>query len=440
MDRTGWPLRPSPGLLTDLYELTMMQAYVEEGMDGEAVFDLFVRRLPAGRNYLLAAGLDEVLAFLETVAFDAAALAFLESTGRFSPSFLTYLSRFQFQGDVHAMPEGTPAFPNEPLVEVVAPLPQAQLVETVVMNQMGVQTLIASKAARVVAAAAGRPVVDFAFRRMQGVDAALKGARACFVAGVESTSNVGAGQLYGMPISGTMAHSYVQAHDDEMDAFRRFATLYPDTTLLVDTYDTLDGVRLVVRLARELGPAFRVKAVRLDSGDLGALARAARRILDDEGLTSVRIFASGGLDERVIAALLEGGAPIDAFGVGTEMGVSGDAPSLDLAYKLVAYAGTGRLKLSPDKPVLPGRKQVFRRERDGQAIGDVIASFDEAADGRPLLMPVMKSGKRLPAGQESLAAARARAAGELERLPPRVRALETAEPGYPVEVSNDLRR
>ena len=280
MQRSG---SPSPALLTDLYELTMMQAYFEEGLEEEAVFDLFVRRLPAGRNYLLACGLDDVLRFLEALVFDETALAYLETLGRFSAGFLDALRNLRFTGDVLAMPEGTPAFPFEPLVEVIAPLPQAQLIETMVMNQIGVQTLLASKAARVVAAARGRPIIDFAFRRMQGIDASVKGARAFYIAGVESSSNVAAGEAYGIPVSGTMAHSYIQAHDDELEAFRRFAALYPETTLLVDTYDSLGGVELVVRLARELGTEFRVSAIRLDSGDLAEIARAARRMLDAAG-------------------------------------------------------------------------------------------------------------------------------------------------------------
>jgi nicotinate phosphoribosyltransferase len=440
MDRTRWPDQPSPALLTDLYELTMMQAYVEEGMEQEAVFELFVRRLPQRRNYLLACGLDDVLRFLETLAFDEAALAYVASLGRFKPGFLDYLRRFRFTGDIRAVREGTPVFPFEPLIEVTAPLPQAQLVETVIMNQIGLQTLLASKAVRVVTAAAGRSVVDFGFRRMQGIDAGLKGARAFSIAGVQSTSNVAAGQVYGVALAGTMAHSYVQAHDDELEAFRRFAALYPETTLLVDTYDSLAGVELVVMLARELGEAFRVKAVRLDSGDLGELARAARRMFDDAGLTSVRIFASGGLDEEIITRLVESGAPIDAFGVGTEMGVSGDAPSLDLAYKLVSYAGTDRLKLSPDKRVLPGRKQVFRRDGEGSASGDVIGRLDESGEGRGLLVPVMKDGTRLAAGRDALEQARTRAASEIALLPERVRALGVADPPYPVELTPRLQR
>jgi nicotinate phosphoribosyltransferase len=352
-------------LLTDLYELTMVDAYLAEGLEEEAVFSLFVRRLPRRRNYLVACGLELALSILERLRFSESALSYLASLGLFSERLLCWLRDFEFTGDVHAVAEGTPVFPLEPLLEVVAPLPQAQLVETVIMNQVHFQTVAASKAARMVAAAAGRTIVDFGARRMPGCDAGIKVARAAYVAGVESTSNVLAGQLFGIPVAGTMAHSYVQAHATQLDAFRSFARRYPRTVLLVDTYDTLGGVRDVVRLARELGPAFQVTAVRLDSGDLLELSRSARRLLDDAGLRHVGIFASGGLDEDAIAQFVHQGAPIDGFGVGTALGVSEDAPALDMAYKLVSYAQRGCIKLSPGKALLPGRKQVFRLEQDG---------------------------------------------------------------------------
>ena len=417
----------------------MMQAYVEEGMEDEAIFDVFVRRLPATRNYLVACGLEDVLAFAETVRFDQRALEYLEAKGIFFQRFLDYLSRFQFTGDVSALLEGTPAFAYEPLLEIAAPLPQAQLLETFILNQIGTETSLASKAARVVAAARGKTVIDFALRRMQGIDAGVKGARAFSIAGVAATSNVAAGQVYGLPIAGTMAHSYIQAHDDEKEALRRFASMYPNTTLLVDTYDTLRGVHHVVELARELGPAFRVSAIRLDSGDLMDLAYRARKLLDDAGLAAVKIFVSGGLEERSIATLVDGGAPVDAFGVGTEMGVSSDAPTLEIVYKLVSYAGVDRVKLSPGKPVLPGRKQVYR-ELDGEgAVRDVLARDDERLDGRPLLIEVMKRGKRLfPA--EPLDTIRRRAAIEISRLPSPIRGLLPAEPSYRVDISPALQQ
>ena len=425
-------------LFTDLYELSMMQAYVEEGMDDQAVFSLTVRRLPATRNYLLACGIGTVVDYLEDLCFSADDLAYLSSLRQFSPRFLDWLGGFRFSGDVYAVPEGTPVFENEPILEISAPIAEAQLIETLVLNQVHLQTVLASKAIRVVTAAQGRPVVDFGARRMHGTDAAVKGARAFHIAGVASTSNVLAGLLYGLPISGTMAHSYVQAHDDEVAAFRAFARLYPDTTLLVDTYDTLEGVRRVVKLAIELGGEFKVGAVRLDSGDLASLAKGSRKLLNDSGLRDVRIFASGGLDEQVIASLIAARAPIDGFGVGTKMGVSSDAPDLDIAYKLVEYAGKGRLKLSAGKRVLPGRKQVFRTESEDSTTGDVIGRAGEELPGTPLLRPVMRDGKRLPEAQESLEDMRRCAAHAVSRLPASVRAIEPADPPYAVAISDLL--
>lgn len=432
---------PDPGalaLFTDLYELRMAQAYLEEGMTGEAVFTLFVRRLPENRNFLLASGLGPVLDFLEAVRFSEADLAYLVSLGDFSPRFLDYLRDFRFTGDVRAVPEGTPIFDDEPILEITAPISEGQLVETLVMNQIHLHTVLASKAARMVTAARGRGVVDFGARRMHGVDAALKAVRAFHIAGVAATSNVLGGRLYGMPVAGTMAHSYIQAHDDEVAAFRAFMRVYPETILLVDTYDTLKGVRRVAALARELGDDFRVKAIRLDSGDLGALSVEARRILDEAGLREVGIFASGGLDETRIAKLIADGAPIDGFGIGTSMGVSSDGPDLDIVYKLSEYDGRGRLKLSSGKPVLPGRKQVFRVEENGRALRDTIARADEDIAGRPLLRPVMRKGRRLPEAADGLDAARARAADEIARLPDAVRAIAPAAPPYPVETSARL--
>jgi len=435
-----WVDDTTAALLTDQYELTMLQAYWREEMTDEAVFSLFIRRLPQDRNYLVACGLGDVLRYLETFRFRSEALDYLATFEIFSDAFLAWLGELRFTGDVYAVPEGTPIFPDEPLLEVEAPLPEAQLLETFVMNQVHLQTVLASKAARVVEAADGRAVVDFGLRRMHGADAGMKGARAYHVAGLAATSNVLAGRVYGVPVTGTMAHSYIQAHDDEAGAFRAFTELYPDTILLVDTYDTLAGVRKVVELARELGDAFRVRGIRLDSGDLGDLARKSRTILDEAGLEAVEIFASGGLDEAEIRRLVAGGAPIDGFGVGTGMGVSRDAPALDIAYKLTSYADRGRLKLSPGKGILPGRKQVWRIEERGQYRQDVIGRADENRPGEPLLQKVMEGGRCLPAGDEGLDDARERARRARGRLPPRIRSLEVADPPYPVKVSEALRR
>jgi nicotinate phosphoribosyltransferase len=430
----SWVCGENVGLLVDQYELMMLDAFLREGMTATATFSVFVRRLPPHRNCLLACGLEQVLDLLESLRFTPEALERLRAVCPLSADALGYLRGFRFTGDVWAMSEGTPLFELEPLLEVTAPLPQAQVIESLLLNQLHVQTLCASKALRVVTAAQGRDVVEFGLRRAQGADAGLKAARAAWLAGAAATSNVLAGALYGIPVAGTMAHSYVQAHDSELQAFRAWCTQHPASTLLVDTYDSLEGVRKVVQLKQLLGGAFRVRAVRLDSGDLLTLSRSARALLDERGLRGVQIFASGDLDEEHIAQLLRERAPIDGFGVGTAMTVSTDAPSLDLAYKLVEYDGRPRVKLSPHKPALPGRKQVFRR---GDATEDVLACFDEILPGEPLLAPVMRNGRRV-GPKPSLAVLRDRCFAEVARLPARVRALAPAEPPYPVRISAKL--
>jgi nicotinate phosphoribosyltransferase len=426
-------------LFTDMYELTMLQAYVAENMHEESVFSLFVRRLPPRRKYLVACGLDTALEYLENLCFPREALDYLADEGSYTDEFLKWLEGFRFTGDVYAAPEGTPLFAEEPLLEVVAPIPEAQIAETFVMNQVHFQTMIASKVSRLKTAAGDAAVVDFGARRMHGIDAGLKAARAGYIAGLAATSNMLAGKVYGIPVSGTMAHSYVQAHEDELAAFRAFARLYGATVLLVDTYDTLEGVRKVVQLAREMGDAFAVQAVRLDSGDLAELARATREILDSAGLQQVGIFASGSLDDASIAAIVDSGAPIQGFGVGTALGVSEDAPALDIAYKLTSYAGAGRLKLSTGKRTLPGRKQVFRVEEGDRAVGDVIARVAEEQAGRPLLHQVMRGGERVTSAVESLDDKRERARRELLRLPPHVLSLDPQTPSYPVDLSPGMR-
>lgn len=425
-------------LLTDQYQLTMAQAYVAEGMHQQpGTFSLFARELPRSRNYLLSAGLGSALEILETMQFSGDDVDYLYSLGTFSDEFLDYLRDFEFAGEVWAPLEGTPVFPDEPWIEVTAPIPQAQIAETLILNQLNSQTILASKAARVVAAASGRSVVDFGLRRMHGADGACKAARAFHIAGVTATSNVMAGKQYGVPVTGTMAHSYIQAHESEYEAFREFASEFPETILLVDTYDTMEGIEKIIELSEELGDGFRIRGVRLDSGDLGELASSSRERLDEAGLHEVEIFASGGLDEHKIAAFVEDGRPIDGFGVGTRMGVSSDAPKLDCAYKLVDYAGQGRLKLSTGKQTLPGRKQVFREYDDG-AIGDVIGRRGEDLDGRSLLVEVMRGGERTEAGHTDLDTARERAANEIAKLPDAIRGLAPADEPYPVELSTEL--
>ena len=425
-----------PALFADLYELSMAQAYGVEGMVDRAVFELAYRKLPNHRNYIVAAGLEDALRFLARFHFTADELGWLRGQPGFSDAFLSSLEDLRFTGDVYAVPEGTPVFPNEPLLQVTAPITEAQLVETALLNMIHFQSLAVTKAARIVREARGRQVVDFGSRRAPGGDAALSVARAMYLAGGHGTSNVLAGRTWGIPIFGTMAHSYIQAHETEADAFEAFAALYPDTTLLVDTYDTLKGVRLVVDLRKRLGDRFRISAVRLDSGDLVALAREARRMLDEAGLADVSIFASSGLDEYRIARLVETGAPIDAFGVGTKMAVSADAPELDMAYKLVEYAGKGRFKLSLGKTLYPGRKQVFRQIRDSRMAGDTIGRFDENLAGTPLLRLWMLAGKIQ--SQPGLEESRHYMQQQMAQLPKELLSLEAAAAPYPVHFSKRL--
>jgi nicotinate phosphoribosyltransferase len=430
---------PSTALFTDLYELTMAQAFHDEGMAGTAVFELFFRELPPERNFILACGLDDTLAYLENFAFRTDEIDWLAGTGLFSDGFLNKLATLRFDGDVFAVPEGTPVFAYEPVMQVVAPLPQAQLVETWLLNQIHYQSLVASKAARVVAAANGRPVMDFGARRAHGSDAANKAARAGYIGGLAGTSNVFAGRLYGIPLHGTMAHSYVQAHDNEAAALAAFVDRYPETTVLFDTYDTMAGLDTVIRLATERGAAFPVGGIRIDSGDLVELSRRAREKLDAAGLQQVKIVLSGGLDEDKVARLVHE-APVDAFGVGTAMVVSADRPSFDCAYKLVEYDGRPRLKASASKLLLPGRKQIFRR-RDGNVFsGDTLASQDEKPTGEPLLTPVMRAGRRIGGIAGTVRDSRAFCHDQIAMLPARLRRLDKAEVGYPVAVSDSLRR
>lgn len=426
------------GLVTDLYQLTMLQAYLEHGMHATATFELFTRRLPPNRNFLIAAGLDAALDYLENLRFEDADIDYLESLGRLSSEFLDYLRAFRFSGSVDAMPEGTPFFANEPLLRVHAPLPEAQLVETRLLNLVQLPTAVASKAARVVSAADGRSVIDFGLRHAHGADASLAASRAAYIEGVLATSNVAAGQAFGIPVAGTMAHSFVQAHDSEREAFAHFAATFPGATLLVDTYDTKAGVERVIELVREAGGAAVPAAVRLDSGDLAAHARRTRRQLDAAGLTQVQIIASGNLDEREIARLIANGAPIDSFGVGAALAVSEDAPCLDVVYKLVAYDGRGRMKLAAEKSTLPDPKQVFRHFDGAAATHDVLGLSDEPSAGQPLLEPLMRDGKRLPAGRRPLDGIRAHADRALATLPARLRSLDPATPPYQVEITPAL--
>jgi len=424
-------------LLTDLYELTMAQAYLQQGMDEPAVFEFFVRKLPPHRHFLIATGLAHVVDFLSALRVTPDELAWLDRSGRFSRDLLRYLESLRYIGDVDAMPEGTVFFPHEPILRITAPLPLAQLVESRVMNLLNYQTMIASKAARSVLVAKGKPLIDFGLRRAHGAEAGLLAARASYLAGFAGTATVLAGMVYGIPLYGTMAHSFVQAHRDEATAFTHFAEAQPDNVvLLIDTYNTEAAARTVAALApslREKG--LLVKGVRLDSGDLGDHARKVRRILDEGGLSQAQILASGNLDEYRIHDLLDSGAPIDSFAVGTAMTTSADAPSLDCAYKLQEYAGRPCRKRSEGKATWPGRKQVYRHHAWGY---DVVATIDERLEGAALLQPVMTKGQLLHP-LPSLTGIRERVAAQLASLPDALRGLETAPP-HLVRISPALQR
>jgi nicotinate phosphoribosyltransferase len=428
-------------LLTDLYQLTMVQAYLEQGMEEPAVFEFFVRRLPPHRNFLLAAGLEQALAFLAELRVTVEELEWLERSGRFSSRLLRYLEALRFTGDVDAMPEGTAVFPHEPILRVVAPIPMAQFVETRLMNLLNFQTMIASKAARSVLVAGGKPLIDFGLRRSHGAEAGLLAARASYLAGFAGTATVLAGMHYGIPTYGTMAHSFVQAHKDETASFEHFAQAQPDNVvLLIDTYDTEVAAQRVVTLAPQLKlKGIRVTGVRLDSGDLAEHARKVRRILDEGGLREAQIFASGNLDEYRLKELMDRHAPIDAFAVGTALTTSSDAPSLDCAYKLQEYAGRPCRKRSEGKATWPGRKQVYRLyDDDGHLHHDVVTTFDDRQAGEPLLHPVMREGRGI-APAPALPDLRKRAAGQMARLPAALRTLDASAP-YDVRIAPALQR
>jgi len=424
-------------LLTDLYELNMVASYLRRDMNGQATFSLFVRRLPETRGFLVAAGIEGCLDYLEQLRFEEDDLRYLGEVLKFQPSDLEAFKAFRFTGDVWAVPEGRIVFAGEPLVEVIAPLPEAQLIETFLLNRITYETTIASKAARCIIAAAGRDLVDFSFRRTQGIEAGLDVARLSALVGFAGTSNVEAARRYGLTASGTMAHSYIEAFPNEVQAFHAFAEDFPGrTTFLVDTYDTPNGIKNAIAVIEELGLQGRM-GVRIDSGDLLALSTRARRMLDRAGLQAVRVFVSGGLDEFQIDELMTAGAPIAAFGVGTRMGVSADYPYLDTAYKLVDYAGRPVMKLSRDKVTEPGRKQVFRRH---EPFGDVVGLFDEPAPSglEPLLEPLMTKGRRTRPRPE-LSESRRCFEEDLAVLPEPARRINSPE-APPVQTTGRLRQ
>ena len=429
------PYECSP-LLTDLYQLTMLDAYYQLGMEQPAVFEFFVRRLPTGRNFLIAAGLEQVLDYLENLRFGPEELTWLESTGRFNRTFLERLGDFRFRGDVMAMQEGTVFFASEPVLRITASLPEAQLVESRLINLLHLQTLIASKAARCRLAAGDARLIDFGMRRAHGAEAACLASRAGYIAGVDATATVEAGRRYGIPLAGTMAHSFVQAHDAETLAFNHFVQCRPDNAvLLIDTYDTDRGAKRAADLSILLrAEGIRVQGVRIDSGDLRVEAFRVRAILDEAGGKDIQIYVSGNLDENQIADLRRANAPIDAYCIGTHVSTSSDAPMLDCAYKLNQYAGVPRRKRSPDKETWPGPRAVYRQlDAHGQIATDCLTCADEILEGRPLLHAVMINGRRC-CPPPTLDALRAYCRSELASLPAALSTLEVNRCS-PVKVS-----
>ncbi|HEV2273826.1 MAG TPA: nicotinate phosphoribosyltransferase [Acidobacteriaceae bacterium] len=434
------------GLQTDLYELTMAAGYVQKRFDARATFELFVRHLPPRRSYLVAAGLDQALDFLENVRFPEAEIVYLQALPLFHhvhSEFFDYLRAFHFTGDIWALPEGTIFFPGEPLLRVTAPIAEAQLMETSLLATIHLQTLIASKAARVVTAASGRPVIEFGSRRAHGIEAGLLAARAAFIGGCEGTSNAYAGYRFGLPVYGTQAHSWIMAHDKETDAFSSFLDVFPeDSTILVDTYDVHAAVENLIALGQK------PRGIRLDSGDILADSLWARQELDEAGWSDVRIFASGDLTEERIEALLSQGCPADSFGVGTALSTSADSPFVGVIYKLVEVQFENKIrstaKFSEGKKTYPGRKQVFRSSnQDGIWSGDVIALEEESFPAaEPLLVHVMREGRRLAAAggdpPAAVQAARARFLAGRNRLPAHLLALEPTTSPFPVQYSSRL--
>lgn len=429
----------TPAIMTDLYELTMAQAYYINKMREPATFSLFIRKYPENRGYLISAGLQQALEFLENMQFSQDDLDYLKGTGMFHDDFLHYLGGVRFRGRVHAIPEGRLFFKDEPILEVTAPIIEAQLAETTIINAINLQVTLATKVSRCVHAAGGRSIVDFGLRRTQGGDAGMKLVRAGYIAGLSATSNVLAGKSYGIPVSGTMAHSYVTSFDHEIDSFRLFADIYGDQTiLLIDTFDTIKGAEKAIAVAAEMADrGKKLRGVRLDSGDMAQLSRQVRAMLDKAGFKEMAIFASGGFDEYKIDRCLAEGAQINGFGVGTKMAVSADAPYTDIAYKLVQYDGRPVLKLSSGKKTLVGEKQVFRSREKDRLLYDVIALREEEhAGAEALLQKVMADGRRLhPA--EPLNVLRDRLKAEMAGLGDvfkRIREPET----FPVRVSERL--
>ena len=434
----GFVNEKNMSLLTDLYQLTMAQVYFEEGMNKTAVFDFYTRPIDK-RSFLINAGLEQALYYLENVRFTQEDIDYLKSTGLFKKEFLEYLKNFRFTGNVYAMEEGEIVFPNEPIIQVEAPLIEAQIVETFLINTLQLPILVATKAMRCFSVSQGTLLVDFGLRRAHGTDAGMKAARASYIGGFVGTSNVLAGKEYGIPIFGTMAHSFILAFGDEKKAFEAFAKHYPDNSVfLVDTFDTIQGVKNAVEVAKKLNLK-QFKGIRIDSGDLLYLSKEARKILDESGFKDAKIIASGGINEYKIKELLDKGAPIDGWGVGTELVVSADVPYLDCAYKLVEYDGKPVMKFSKNKITLPYKKQVYRFYKNGVFERDVISKNDEyISGGEPILKKFMENGrviKKLP----SLNQIREKAKSSFEKLPDTFKDIEKTIHYIP-EVSPEIRK
>lgn len=431
-------------LLTDFYELTMCAGYFENKRTETANFDLFIRRLPPNRSCFIFAGLEQVLLYLKNMRFTQEHISYLRQQ-HLKEDFLNYLENFKFTGEVWAVPEGTIVFPEEPLIRVTAPIIEAQLIETFILNTINLQTTLATKAARVVTAAKGKPIIEFGLRRTQGTDAGMKAARCSYLAGANGTSNVLAGSQYGIPVFGTMAHSYVMFFDTETEAFKTFAKTFADTsTFLIDTYDDLKGAENAATIAKEMEKqGHKLKAVRLDSGDLATLSKKVRAILDKHGLKYVEIFASGDLDEYKIEELIRKGAKIDSFGVGTRMSTSHDRPYVDVVYKLSGKVENDvfvpAMKLSKGKITLPGKKQIFRqKDNKGRYVKDVIGLEDENIEAEPLLLKVMEN-RNLTCDLPSLDQLRSKTLRNLSELPDKYKKLRNA-PRYPIRLSPKLRK
>ena len=419
-------------LLTDLYEITMAYSYFKSNRNEISTFELFIRNLPKNRNFLVSAGIDDIIKIISEFHFTDDDIKYLKSLKLFSDDFLDYLKNFKFKGDVWAIPSGQIYFPNEPVIRITADRISAQLLETIILNQFNFQSMIASKCARIIISSRGIPCVDFSPRRDHGIDSALKVAKVSYICNFIGTSNVLAGKIFNIPVYGTMAHSYIMSFSDEETAFREFLKCFEEPVLLIDTYDTIEGAKKVIKLLKE---GYKIKGVRIDSGDLVELSKKVKQIFKNEGF-DIKIFLSGDLDEYVIDEILSKGAIADAFGVGTKMGTSSDAPYLNGVYKLVEDEYGFKIKTSPGKITLPGKKQVYRIYKNGIMEKDIIALEDEKCEGIPLLKKYIENGNVLE--YEDIENSRKFFKENLSTLPDYLKTTRKSEIDYPIEVSDKL--